>query len=303
MSRNTTAHPGPVAHGICVVLYLLLTLCLLVTGLALPVVRLLTDRDFDLGVAQDTAVVDAQYARIGEKIDALAAQYGFEPKTVMDLVTRERLLDYHAQMVDWLLSLTKADAVYTAPSFEVEGLVDAIKEDETFQESTPSASRTSVARDKIAVKVCSIVEEAAVPLRLSLISLALGKVLPQLEVSRYAAYLPYVRWALAAVLLILMGLMALVMRKRTAKSLLYIGSGCAAGGLLLLIVGVLIAYANLSAGAAAYSALLGMQLRTLLNALGRPYFAKAVILLAAGLVLIGVHQQRMKALYTAQEAA
>lgn len=61
-------------------------------------VRLLTDRDFDLSVAQDTAVVDAQYARIGEKIDALAAQYGFEPKTVMDLVTRERLLDYHAQM-------------------------------------------------------------------------------------------------------------------------------------------------------------------------------------------------------------
>ena len=46
-----------------------------------------------------------------------------------------------------------------------------------------------------------------------------------------------------------------------------------------------------------------MQLRTLLNALGRPYFAKAVILLAAGLVLIGVHQHRMKALYTAQEAA
>ena len=302
MSRNTTAQPGPVAHGICVVLCLLLTLCLLVTGLALPAVRLLTDRDFDLSVAQDTAVVDAQYARIGEKIDALAAQYGFEPKTVMDLVTRERLLDYHAQMVDWLLNLTQPDAVYTAPSFEVEGLVDAIKEDETFQEST-SASRTSVARDKVAVKVCSIVEEAAVPLRLSLISLALGKVLPQLEVSRYAAYLPYVRWALAAVLLILMGLMALVMHKRTAKSLLYIGSGCAAGGLLLLIVGVLIAYVNLSTGAAAYSALLGMQLRTLLNALGRPYFAKAVILLAAGLVLIGVHQHRMKALYTAQEAA
>ena len=146
-------------------------------------------------------------------------------------------------------------------------------------------------------------EGAAVPLRLSLISLVLGKVLPQLEVSRYAAYLPYVRWALAAVLLILMGLMALVMHKRTAKSLLYIGSGCAAGGLLLLIVGVLIAYVNLSTGAAAYSALLGMQLRTLLNALGRPYFAKAVILLAAGLVLIGVHQHRMKALYTAQEAA
>ena len=251
MSRNTTAQPGPVAHGICVVLCLLLTLCLLAAGLALPAVRLLTDRDFDLSVAQDTAVVDAQYARIGEKIDALAAQYGFEPKTVMDLVTRERLLDYHAQMVDWLLSLP----------------------------------------------------QAAVPLRLSLISLALGKVLPQLEVSRYAAYLPYVRWALAAVPLLLMGLMVLVMRKRTAKSLLYIGSGCAAGGLLLLIVGVLIAYANLSAGAAAYSALLGMQLRTLLNALGRPYFAKAVILFAAGLVLIGVHQHRMKALYTAQEAA
>ena len=303
MSGNTTAQPGPVAHGICVVLCLLLTLCLLVTGLALPAVRLLTDRDFDLSVAQDTAVVDAQYARIGEKIDALAAQYGFEPKTVMDLVTRERLLDYHTQMVDWLLSLTKADAVYTAPSFEVEGLVDAIKEDETFQESTPSASRTSVARDKVAVKVCSIVKEAAAPLRLSLISLALGKVLPQLEVSRYAAYLPYVRWALAAVLLILMGLMALVMHKRTANSLLYIGSGCAAGGLLLLAVGVLIAYVNLSTGAAAYSALLGMQLRTLLNALGRPYFAKAVMLLAAGLVLIGVHQHRMKALYTAQEAA
>ena len=43
MSRNTTAQPGPVAHGICVVLCLLLTLCLLVTGLALPAVRLLTD--------------------------------------------------------------------------------------------------------------------------------------------------------------------------------------------------------------------------------------------------------------------
>lgn len=303
MSRNTTAQPEPVAHGICVVLCLLLTLCVVAAGLALPVVRLLTDRDFDLSVAQDTAVVDAQYARIGEKIDVLAEQYGFEPKTVMDLVTRERLLDYHAQMVDWLLGLTQADAVYTAPSFEVEGLVDAIKEDETFQESTPSASRTSVARDKVAVKVCSIVEEAAVPLRLSLISLALGKALPQLGVSRYAAYLPYVRWAFVAMALVLLGLMALVMHKRPVKSLLYMGSGCAAGGVLLLAVGVLIACAKLPAGAAAYSALLEMQLRTLLNALGRPYFAKAVVLLAAGLALIGVHQHRMKALYAAQEAA
>ena len=57
------------------------------------------------------------------------------------------------------------------------------------------------------------------------------------------------------------------------------------------------------ANVALVSAAPRQEITALLNALGRPYFAKAVILLAAGLVLIGVHQHRMKALYTAQEAA
>ena len=104
MKTRIPGMPGPLAHCLCVVLCLGLTVLLTLMGVAFPTVRLLTDQGLHLSIAQADAVIDAQYARIGEAVDALAQKYPFEPKTVMDFVTRDRLEDFNAQVVHWWMA-------------------------------------------------------------------------------------------------------------------------------------------------------------------------------------------------------
>ena len=303
MTNKLRGMPGPAAHVFCILWTLLLTAVLLVTALAFPAVRLMTDRDWNVKLAKDSAVVDAQYAAIGETVDALAEKYSFEPNTVMDLVTRESIEAYAEKLVDWRLALLTADADYTVPAYQVEGLTDAIKADETFQAATDKNRRTSVARDTITVKVQRTVEETVAPLRLSLIALALGKALPVLNLSRFTPYLPYAPYMLLGVSLLLAGLIALTAHKRLVKAALYIGSACTASGLLLAAVGVLLALANVPQLVGAYSAMAGMQVETLLRALAWGYVVQCGVLLIVGLLLIGVHQRGMQPLYRAAEQA
>lgn len=294
MRNRIPGMPGPAAHVLCVIVCLALTALLTLTGIAFPAVRLVTDRALHLSVAQQDAIIDAQYARIGEKVDALAEKYPFEPKTVMDFVTRQSLMDYNAQVVDWWMSLLGEDPSFTAPSYAVEGLLEAVKADETFRAGVPETSWTATARDKIVKGVEDIVTQTVTPLRLSLISLALPQVLAKVDAPALMGYAPYLPWALALVCLALSGLMALFTHKRMIKGVLYMGSACGAAGVCLGALLGLLAWLDLPGRLAGSSALLGMQLQALLQALALPFGLTALGLLALGLALIGAHQYRMR---------
>ena len=291
MKKTLQGMPGPLAHACCALLCLLLTAALLAMGLAFPLTGLLCSRGLNLAMAQDSALISAQYARIGAQVDELAQRYPFEPKTVMDRVTPALLTDYAAALVDWRLGLLQPEADFDPPAFPLEGLVDAIKADETFRAATPEAQRTTVARDQIAAQVEKIVAQAAAPVRLSLLSLVLAQALPRL--APWTHYVPYLPWALALCAGLLMGLMALCAHKRVIRGVLYMGAGCAAAGLCLAALGAWAALARLPQALAAYSQLLGLQLALLLRRLAWPYGGLALGLMILGLGLIGVHQRRM----------
>lgn len=296
MKTRIPGMPGPLAHCLCVVLCLGLTVLLTLMGVAFPTVRLLTDQGLHLSIAQADAVIDAQYTRIGEAVDALAQKYPFEPKTVMDFVTRDRLEDFNAQVVHWWMGLLQADPVLTAPSYDVEGLLDAVKADETFRAGVPESSWTATARDKIVQGVQDIVVQAVTPLRLSLLSLGLGKALSMADVPTLRGYLPYLPWALLAACVLLAGLLLLCTHRRMIKGVLYIGSACGAAGICLGVIMGAVAYLDLPGRLAAASALLSMQLRLLLQSLALPMGLTALGLLVLGLMLIGIHQHRMNRL-------
>lgn len=74
--------------------------------------------------------------------------------------------------------------------------MDAVKADETFRAGVPESSWTATARDKIVQGVQDIVVQAVTPLRLSLLSLGLGKALSMADVPTLRGYLPYLPWAL-----------------------------------------------------------------------------------------------------------
>ena len=296
MKSRIPGMPGPAAHILCVIACLALTVLLTLTGIAFPAVRLLTDQALHLSVAQQDAVVDAQYARIGEEVDALSQQYPFEPKTAMDFITRDSLLDFNAQVVRWWMGFLQADPALDAPRYEISGLMDAVKADETFRAGVPQTSWTATARDKVVKNVEDIVTQTVAPLRLSLISLGVLGLLSKVDVPALASNLPYVPWALLAVCLLLMGLMVLFTHKRMVKGLLYIGAACGASGLCLGALLGVTAWLNLPGYLAASWPLLAMQLRLLLQNLALSTGLTALALLVLGLALIGVHQHQMNRL-------
>ena len=100
--------------------------------------------------------------------------------------------------------------------------------------------------------------------------------------------------------LLLMGASALLallvlalMRRRVCKGGMYIGSALAAAGLLTLITLGTAALINPCAMIAQSSSLLALQAGLLLKKLAMPLVIIAAAELAAGLVLIAVHQRRM----------
>lgn len=304
MTNKLHSMPGPVAHILCVLTSLALTLLLIFTGVMFPLTAVLTQRELNLRVAQSPAVLDAQYARIGEKVDALAAKYPFEPKTAMDLISRQQVAAYSAQVIDWRLGLLKPDADPAFPRFTQAGLLEAIQADETFRAQTPADQRVSVSRDRITAGVEKIVTETVAPLRMSLLSLALSRLLPRLEASGILPLLPWIPWLLSALCLALAGLLALLTHKRMVKGVLYMGSACMAAGLCLGAWMGVLAGLDLPARLSAYSAMAALQVHALLNTLALPCLLGVLALLLLGAALVGIHQHRMARLrLTLTEAA
>ncbi len=294
MKTRIPGMPGPVAHLLCIITCLVMTALLTLMGIAFPAARLLTDRSLHLSVAQQDAVLDAQYARIGDKVDALAAQIPFEPKTAMDHVTRQDLATYNAQVVDWWMGLFRENPELTAPAYTAEGLLEDVKADETFRAGVPETSWTATARDKVIKGVEDIVTQAVTPLRLSLVSLGISQALARVDAPALTGYLPYLPWALLAASLLLAGLMALFTHKRMIRGVLYIGTACAASGLCLGALLGTFAWLDLPARMTDFSALLALQLQLLLSKLAIPFGLTALALFVLGLVLIGCHQRRMR---------
>lgn len=293
MNERIPGMPGAASHMLAAVLALLLTLCVLLCGVSCAAKAVLSDAALHERVALSAPVQAAQRARIGGKVAALAENYAFDPETVSGFITDERLAQYNRDVIAWWMGLMGEEPVLKAPSWPTDGMLEAVMDDPLFQESTPSGRRKAVARDQVTAGVAQAIQESVLPLRATLISLALSKVLSRVDVPGYMAYVPYLPWMAAAAAVLCAALMLLAMGKRPVRALAYIGGGLAAGGLCLLCLMAATAWFDLPGQVAQVSAILSLQAETLLGLLGRGMGLLAGGCVALGAVMIALHQHAM----------
>lgn len=293
MSERVAGMPGAAAHVMAAILALVMTLCVILAGVGGVVASVTGNTALHEGVALSGPVLSAQRARIDGQVNALAERYGFDPETVNALISDEALRDYNREVIAWWMGLMGEEPVLTAPTWPTQELTDAVMADALFQENTPSTRRRSIARDSVAAGVARAVQESVLPLRASLISLALSQVLPRVDVPRYMALVRCLPWAAAGAAALCAALMALAMAKRPVRCLVYLGSGLAAGGLCLLLMMAGAAAYDLPGRVAEVSSLLCLQAETLMARLGVGLGVGAGACVAVGLALMGVHQHAM----------
>ena len=259
------------------VLTLLLTISLAAACLLLLANRLLTDQALHERVSTAAPVIDAQMARLEEAVNELAETYHFAPETVLNILTRDSVVAYGRSMTAWWMGLLGPEPEADAPFPDSEAIEEAVRADELFRENTEDFMRRTIARDEVAYAISVEMQNAVMPIRQSLVSLAAphltSRDLPGL-INRLAAVPAYLFGA-AAVLLILL------MLTQGRSRFLYGSVGLLAAFTLLALITALAAAARLPELLTEYSPALALQLG-LLQAELLPG-----ILLAEGTLLIG----------------
>ncbi len=296
--------PGFFAHALSALLALLLTVSLLLTALTLTMTRVLTDQGLHEGIATDALVTNAQMDAITAKVTALAEAQSFQPETVTALIAPEELRAYNRDVTRWWMDLlTFPEADTAAPVWDTQAIQEAVLEDPLFQEAHTPATRRTIARDQVAFAVGREIQSAVLPLRTQLIALAADAVRDRLDVSAHLDVFTQLPLWLGGVSAVLALMILLLTHRRLCKGGLYIGSALAAAGLILLLVLVLTAAADVPGMLGELSALLALQVNLLLQALAIPTAGMAAAGLLLGFGLIGQHQRRMSRLAAHSEAA
>lgn len=247
-----------------------------VTALTL---RLLTDSSLQERVATDERVLSSQLERVETTVNQLSETYGFAPETVLNLLTHEMLEAYGRDVAAWRTGLLTASPNPEAPFPDTYDIEEAVREDELFRNATDDFMRRTIARDNVAYTIGKTLQEAAIPVRTSLIALALPKVAERVDIPAMIGRLDMLRTILCAASAFLLVFLLLTQ----GRSRLLFASGS------LLAVFVLLAFmtaaallANLPGAVAALSPLLSLQLSVMQRAL-----LPSVLLTEATLLLVG----------------
>lgn len=262
---------------IAAMLAVLLLLAAAVTGLLCAV----TTELFARTVLLDEALLAKQQALVQDKADELAATWHISAPT-LETWTKDAARNAAQALCTWWGEIWTTDGadttlpVYLDASQERE-LVAAIMADESFALATETHLRRSTARDEVAYRLDEAVCKAVLPLRRSIIDMALTFVTNSVS-------LPLVRQAalLAAGALLVLAVLMLLMAHRVCGSALLAAAGtmavCTVPVALLDIPGML---RQLSPVAAVQGT------RTLL-AMAVLWLGTALILALAGWLIIAI---------------
>ena len=273
-------------------LTLLLTASLVLACVLTLAEALLTDRALHERVALDDRVIDIQVARIDGEIRALAETHRFAPETVLELISQDYVRDYGREAVAWWMGLLTGESPAEAPFPDTSAIEEAVKADELFRENTEDFMRRAVARDEIAYPMGKTLQQTVLPIRVSLVSLAMPELTEQVDVAALLGLLGRVRsWLCMAAVAFL----ALLMLTQGERRCLYGSAGLLAADVLLIAMTACAALAKLPQAMVEMSAILSLQLSVLLEALLPVVLAVeiALLLLGAGmLILYGVKARR-----------
>jgi len=282
MKRNK---PALWARMLSWVLSLALVIAL-VGGMALATVQtLLTDAEMHQRIASSEKVVNAQMERIEARVHELAQQHHFMPETVLNLVSREAVAQYSRDVAAWWTGLMGEEPETEIPEFDVSEVQAAVRADALFQEHTSEGLRLRIARDEVAYEVGVAVKEAVMPVRASLVELAVPLVLSRVELPKLLQLLNLAKHALLALSMVLLVIMLLI--GRGPAGLVYAGGAAAAAGLLMLLAVLGAILLDLPGMTQTLSPMMVLQLEGLGAALMKKTLLKAGVALIGGQALAG----------------
>ena len=232
------------------------------------------------------ALIAQQQARIDEKIEELAAKQQVSPETLTPW-TADAARRHNAAMQQWWHALWHSEEADTAlPAFlsaeEERALIAAVMADEGFAAATPSAQRRAAARDDVAYAVDEIVCGAVTPLRRSVVDLVLSAAVAHIDLPMLARLT-----LIAAGVLLVLAMLLLPMLRKVAGSTLLSTAGLMAAlsvPVWLLDIARMLRSLNAIAAAQGSNALLWLAI---------PWYGAALVLAAAGTIIIRVGDERL----------
>lgn len=293
MSKRVRFVPGVFAHVVMSLLAFLMMLCILLTGLtAVPAVTI-SSRYLQTSLAEDPTLLAAQAERIDTRIAQLAEKQSFDPVCLSAWTSPEALRLYSQDMAAWWPTLLVLKKPASMPSVSRDDVTNAVMDDPLFQSTHDAGKQKSVARDKVAGKVVSILQESIMPIRANLITTGIVAVSKKIDVRKYTAVLPWLPLLCLGAAAMLAGMMQLLCLRRPVRGLAFTGSALAAGGVLTLLVILVVALMNLPGIVGAYSPVLSAAVTPWLRQMGLYLGLWAAVLIIIGLLLMLAHQKRM----------
>ena len=247
--------------------------------------RLMTDQALYARIASDEQVTTAQLARVETTVHRLAETYHFAPETVMDLLSGEQLAAYGQDMAEWWTALLSGTVMTEAPFPDTNAITEAVMTDEQFVASTDSFMLRTVARDNIAYPIGKAIQGAAMPVRVSLLMLAMPRIEKRLDIPALLGQLGALRiilWAASGALL------AVLLLTQGAYRLPTVSAGLLASFVLLAGLTAAVLIADLPGAVAGLSPILSLQMSVLLRALLPGMLLMEAALLAVGLTLLAL---------------
>lgn len=283
MSARRKTRPARALQSVLgYVLAVLLAVSLAAACVLTLVSALLTDQALHERVAQDRRVLGAQSVRIGEMVSEMAERWSFAPETVLDVLAQEGLEAYNREIVGWWMSLMGEEPSLEAPLPDTEAMEEAVRADDLFRENTSEFMRRTIAQDDVAYPIAKAMREIVMPLRVSLISLGMPKVLERVDMPRLIGLLGTAKAALFA---LAAALLLLILFTQGKRRWVRASAGVMAAFIVLAVLTVLAARAP--AAIAEYSQILSLQAGVLASVLAAPVLlTEAGILLASLLLLL-----------------
>ena len=261
-----------------------LAVLLLVASALAGLAWVLTTEQFALAVNAGD-VQENQQKCIETHVSALTQAWGLSPETLAPSVAGAARRQSEAMAAWWSRLWRDPDADAEMPAFldpgEERNLVAAIMADEGFAAAVEESQRRAVARDEIAYGLDEAVCEAVTPLRRSIVGMAAALGMEKMDLT-----------LLPGSMLIAAGALLLLALPMLAAAHRALGSTLAASGVTMALLSLPVWWMDICGMLAELSPLAALQGANALRGLAILWYGAALVLLALGMIIIGVKKAR-----------
>lgn len=285
MSGDGNKKAFPIERGLAWAATVLLTLFITAAILCTLAVQLLTSAGLHRAIATGDGVVNSETRYIHERIDEMAAEYGFSAERMKEVIGKEEIRQINKEAASWwtaLLTEGKAGQVPRWYSSQVEEILY-----ETMPENNRREDPQTIASD-----LMDMVERTVFPLRETLVSTGMDYVEKKADIVSMVRAMRGLPLILLLCCLAAAGAVALLMGREIFRSLKYYGSALAGAGFAIVTTIVIILLLRPAAYIAEASRPLMMEIETIAGRIFMAAGATVAVLLAAGYICLAKYRGR-----------